>query len=167
MKYNDEHVELPDEEPTEHSPRTQPQLQRPGPPRSPSLPRDVATADQDPVRTLLLDESPNLRWTNTRCVLSRVLKNVGATGLSDSVSPRDLVNLAGPFQVSAGSIVAMSWQGHHTDIVNAWLPEEVSVPEFESRLLKILKIGKKLAIVPSRDTVGHSIVPAISHDETA
>jgi hypothetical protein len=165
MENNDEHIEFPEDKSTEFSPRTQPQLQQPGPPRSPSLPRVVATADQDPIRTLLLDKSPNLRWTNTRCVLSRMLKNVGATGLSNSVSPRDLINLKGPFQALAGSIVAISWQGHHADIVNAWIPEDVSVPEFEYRLLKILRIGKKLVIVSSQDTVGHSIVPAISYDE--
>jgi len=165
MKSNDEHIEYPEEKPTEYSPRTQPQLQQPGPPRSPSLPRAVATADQDPIRTLILDKPPNLRWTSTRCALSRVLKNVGAEGLSNSVSPRDLINLKGPFQAGAGSIVAISWKGHRADIVSALLPENVSVSEFEYRLLKILRIGKKLAIVPTQDTAGHSIVPAISHDE--
>jgi len=162
MKNNDEHIEFPEDKPTEYSPRTQPQLQHPGPPRSPSLPRAVATADQDPKRTLILDKSPSLRWANTRCVLSRMLKNVGASGLSSSISPRDLINLKGPFQAAAGSTVAISWKGYRAGIISVWIPKDVSVSEFECRLLKILRIDKKLAIVPSQDTAGHSIVPAIS-----
>ena len=165
MKHNEEHIEFPEDKSAAHPPRTQPRLQQPGPPRSPSLPTAVATADKDPIRTLMLDDSPSLRWKNTRCALSRMLKNVGAQGLSSSVSPRDLINLKGPFYAGAGSAVAISWKGHRADIVNALLPEDISVSEFEYRLLKILRIGKKLAIVPTQDTAGHSIVPAISHDE--
>ncbi len=165
MKYDDEHIEFSEPGPEEHSPKTQPQLQRPGPPRSPSLPSAIATADQDPLHTLLLDESPNLKWTNTRCVFSRLLHRVGVMELSNSVAPRDVIDLKGPFQASAGSVVAISWLGYRSDTVSAWVPEEVVVPEFEHCLLRILRYGKKLAIVPSQVSAGHSIVPAISQDE--
>lgn len=92
--------------------KTQPELELPGPPDWPRLPRAVGLAMKEPnERTVLeLEQSPTFaRVLSIRGMVSSVLKDVGLDVLGNKIAQKNFIGVEGPISVAPRGSVTLTW----------------------------------------------------------
>lgn len=151
----------------ESEPRTMPQLQCPGPPDWPRLPRIVGCDMEEPPseRTVLeLKEPPRFtKFPDPRGAISSALHRFGLDTLGDAVAKKNFLFLQGPLFVTPRNWVVLTWPSNDDGEVQfvCKVPHGLRLLPGESAVLRLIdnKIERIRNTKAVRKMIDARIVP--------